>query len=98
MSDIRLRTKPLEVSARRFDMTDLEGQEQLASWCGGRLRGIRLPSRERVIQIDTAEGEVEVGFGDWVVDGPVGGFLRVTDADLRLIYDVLDEPAAAPGF
>ena len=98
MTDIRLRTKPLEVSARRFDITDLKGQEQLASWCGGRLRGTRLPAQERVIQIDTAENEVEVGFGDWVVDGPVGGFLRVTDADLRLIYDIVEEPVAAPGF
>lgn len=68
------RKKPVEIEARQFGMERLDQQEILADWCNGKLRGIKLEPTERVIQIQTLEGEIEAKFGDWIIRGVKGEF------------------------
>jgi len=65
---------PVTIEARRFDMEDTDGQEALADWCSGLLRGTGLDPTERVIQIRTLEGEIEASFGDYIIMGVKGEF------------------------
>lgn len=68
------RKKPVVIEARQFCATFLHEQEALADWCGGLLRGTKLPPEERVILIPTLEGEMETSFGDWIICGVKGEF------------------------
>ncbi len=68
------RKKPLVIEARRFNSILIDDQELVAGWCHGKLRGTKLPPEERVIQIQTLEGEIEASFGDWVICGIAGEF------------------------
>lgn len=84
------RKKPVVIEARRFDATSLHDQEQLADWCGGRLRGTKLAANERVIQIDTLEGEIEASFGDWIIKGVKGEFYPCKPDIFDLTYEGAD--------
>ena len=81
------RKKPVVVEAVRFNTEEYHAQLELADWCGGRLRGIRLPPRERVIQIDTMEGEMEASFGDWIIKGVKGEFYPCKPDIFTITYD-----------
>jgi hypothetical protein len=83
------RKKPIVVEARPFTATALALQEDLAEWCNGRLRGIKLPANERVIQIDTLEGEIEASFGDWIIKGVKGEFYPCKPDIFALTYEAV---------
>lgn len=68
------RKKPVVIEARQFRETELHEQYDLAEWCLGKLRGTLLPSNQRVIQINTMEGEMEARVGDWIIKGVAGEF------------------------
>jgi hypothetical protein len=70
----KFRKKPIVIEARRFVVHDTYWQQAVADWCGGRLRGMRLEPSERVIQIDTLEGEIEASPGDWIIRGVAGEY------------------------
>ncbi|MCH4543176.1 hypothetical protein [Ochrobactrum sp. A-1] len=84
------RKKPVVVEARKFDAVYLNEQEQLADWCGGRLRGVKLHVQDRVIQIDTLEGEIEASFGDWIIKGVKGEFYPCKPDVFDLTYEAVD--------
>lgn len=47
---------------------DEAGQEAIATWCGGRVRGMALSPASRCVQFDSFfETEVEAIPGDWIV-------------------------------
>lgn len=47
---------------------DEAGQEAIATWCGGRVRGMALSPASRCVQFDSFfETEVEASPGDWIV-------------------------------
>lgn len=83
------RKKPVVIEARLFNMMDDEAQEALAEWCSGRLRGVRLGPRERIIQIDTLEGEIHASFGDWIIKGVKGEFYPCKPDIFDATYDPL---------
>ena len=85
----KFRKRPIVIEARRFDELGLAQQERLADWCNGRLRGTKLDPQERVIQIDTREGELEASFGDWIIKGVKGEFYPCKPD----IFDITYEPA-----
>lgn len=87
-----LTPKPEICEAIRFDATDDDSQARMADWCGGRLRGTRLAARERIIQIDGLDGEVEANFGDWILREASGRFRVVPDAEIRKLYDGVPVP------
>lgn len=68
------RKKPIVIEARRFLCDTTADQQHIADWCGGKLRGMKLPLSERIIQIDTLEGEIEARYGDWIIKGIKGEF------------------------
>lgn len=68
------RKKPVVVEARQFNQCTTKEQHELADWCFGLLRGISLDPEQRVIQIQTLEGEIEASYGDWIIKGVKGEF------------------------
>jgi hypothetical protein len=81
--------KPVKVEAFRFNCELLEAQEVLADWAGGRLRGYKLAPKNRVIQLDTRQGEVEAAFGDWIIRGIGGEFYPCPDDVFVQTYDIM---------
>lgn len=86
------RKKPVVIEARQFSALTDEGGEQLADWCGGKLRGVRLLPQERIIQIQTLEGEVEASFNDWIIKGVKGEFYPCKPDIFELTYEVFARP------
>lgn len=81
------RRKPVVVEARRFVAVTISEQEDLAQWCGGMLRGVKLAADQRVIQIWTNQGESEAVFGDWIIKGPKGEFYPCKPDVFELTYE-----------
>ncbi|WP_324541986.1 hypothetical protein [Thauera sp.] len=75
------------IEARQFRAEDLAEMESLARWCGGRLRGYALPLDQRVIQIDTLEGEMEADPGDWILRGVKGECYPCKPDIFAMTYD-----------
>lgn len=90
------RKKPVVIEAVKFDATNIHDQEQLANWCGGRLRGVKLPSEKRVIQIDTLEGEMDASFGDWIIRGVEGEFYPCKPSVFEATYELLEGEDEVP--
>jgi hypothetical protein len=84
------RKKPVMIEARLFDAVDLSMQENVATWCGGLLRGTKLPATERVILIPTLEGEITASYGDWIVKGVKGEFYPCKPDIFELTYEKED--------
>jgi len=93
------RKKPIVIEARRFDLEesrqvdtdayDKYGPTSLERWCGGSIRGIRLPVEERTIEIQTLEGVMAARVGDWIIKGLKGEFYPCKPD----IFDATYEPA-----
>lgn len=45
----------------------VDNMEIVERFCNGRIRGIKLPIEDRIVQFDTLDGEKEVNVGEWVV-------------------------------
>lgn len=88
------RKKPIVIEARRFDSEDLNIQEWLADWCKGKLCGIKLPAKDRVIKIDTLEGEIEASYGDWIIKGVKGEFYPCKPDIFELTYERVNYEAS----
>jgi len=65
------RKKPVVIEARYLDVESLECIE---AWCGGAIKGLALPREERIIHIQTLEGEMTANIGDWIIKGVKGEF------------------------
>lgn len=44
-----------------------ENLEIVEAWCGGSIKGTRLPREQRCIDIQTYFGEMSANVGDWIV-------------------------------
>jgi hypothetical protein len=85
------RKKPVVIEANRFDMRDLEQQEHLAAWCYGKLCGYTLYAMDRVIKIQTLEGEIEASFGDWIIKGVKSEFYPCKPDIFDLTYEAVND-------
>ena len=81
------RKKPVVIEARHFDSEDLNIQEWLADWCNGKLCGTKLPAKDRVIKINTLEGEIEASYGDWIIKGVKGEFYPCKPDIFEMTYE-----------
>lgn len=81
------RKKPVIIEARLFDQVTIYDQEHLADWCKGKLCGIKLPADERVIKINTLEGEIEASYGDWIIKGVKGEFYPCKPDIFEMTYE-----------
>lgn len=82
------RKKSVVIQARQFTLEDAQNPASIEAWCNGRVRGTRLPAEQRIIQIDTLEGEVEGRIGDWIIKGVKGEFYPCKPD----IFDMTYEP------
>lgn len=68
---MKYRKKPIVIEAY---LLTTQNMDELESWCGGSIRGVSLPPEERVIAIQTLEGEMRAGVGDYIICGIKGEF------------------------
>lgn len=67
----KYRKKPVVVEAHQLTIDNIGFVE---SWCGGSVKGIKLPVEERCIDIQTLEGEMRGNMGDYIIKGVQGEF------------------------
>jgi len=65
------RKKPVVIEAMQLTPESLEVVE---TFCGGAIKGTALPRPERIIHIQTLEGEMTASMGDYVIRGVKGEF------------------------
>ena len=67
----KYRKKPVVIEAMLLTEGNLE---QVEKWCGGDIKGTALHRSERVLDIQTLEGEMRANIGDWIIRGVKGEF------------------------
>lgn len=80
------RKLPVEVEAQRVTVNSLE---QVARWCNGSVKGTALPLHQRVIDIQTLEGEMRADVGDWIIKGVKGEFYPCKPEIFDLTYEMV---------
>ena len=85
---MKFRKKPVVIEARQLTVFSLEELEQ---WCGGSIKGLRLPAKERVIHIQTLEGEMEAQIGDWIIHGVAGEFYPCKPQIFEATYEKVED-------
>jgi hypothetical protein len=86
----RWRKKPVEVEARQL-VDDLRNHTEVARWIEANGGHAEIPFAEPCLYIETLEGRMRAGIGDWVVRGVKGEFYPVRDD----IFEATYEPAVA---
>jgi len=82
----KYRKKPIIVEAKQLTEETLE---RIAAWCDGAVKGTKLPRRERVIDIQTLEGEMRAFIGDWVIRGIAGEFCPCKPDIFEVTYELV---------
>lgn len=67
----KFRKKPVVINAELLTVDNMIAVE---SWCNGCIKVISLPAEQRIIHIQTLEGEMTANVGDWVIRGIKGEF------------------------
>lgn len=81
------RTRYPEIEARQLSPDNLE---QIEAWCGGSVKGILLPRKQRVIDIQTPDGEMRADVGDYIVKDSKGGFYPCKPDIFEATYDLIE--------
>jgi hypothetical protein len=63
---MKYKKKSVVIEARLLTTANIQ---ELESWCKGSIKGTSLPLRERVIDIQTLEGEMLANIGDYIING-----------------------------
>ena len=84
---MKYRKRPVVVEARRLTLDNLE---ELEAWCGGAIKGLKLPVEERCIDIQTLEGEMRADMGDWIIKGVKGEFYPCKPDIFDMTYDLVE--------
>jgi len=73
-------SNPVQIEAIQLsvdNMTDVE------FWCGGSIKGTKLPPEERELEIHTLEGDMRAEIGDYIIRGTEGEFYPCKESVLR---------------
>lgn len=70
----KFRKKPVVIEAMQFTEEAAANYKAIEAWCGGSVKGIALPPSERIIHIQTLEGEMTGQINDWIIKGVKGEF------------------------
>ena len=87
---MKFRKKPVVIEARQFTFeiaADMERWGALAGWCGGLVRGTKIPPSQRGIEIPTLEGDMRAAVGDWIIKGVSGEFYPCKPDIFEKTYD-----------
>ena len=67
----KFKPKSIPVEAHQLTIDNLDYVEK---WCGGQIKGIRLPLIDRIIAIHTEDGEYQAAISDYIVKTENGDF------------------------
>ena len=81
------RKKPVVIEAMQIKPENLA---YLEKWCGGAIKGTMLPIEERVIAIQTLEGEMTAQMGDWIICGVKGEFYPCKPDIFEATYEAVE--------
>lgn len=84
---MKYRKKPVVVEARQITLSTLE---DVAAWCKGSIKGIKLPRELQVIEIYTLEGEMRADIGDFVIKGVEGEFYPCKPGIFAKTYEAVE--------
>ena len=90
MSDITTyRKKPVVIEAMQFTG---DNAAEVAAWCGGQIVSADCSGDgpPYVVRIDTLEGLMLAGRGDYVICGVQGEFYPIKDVIFRETYEAVD--------
>lgn len=85
------RKKPVEIQAMQIE-DDLNQVEKVQAWIyenGGVSSAPFLPDTNRVISVQTLEGEMWAGLGDWIIRGVKGEFYPCKPDIFEATYDAV---------
>ncbi|MFD4457671.1 hypothetical protein [Nocardia sp. NPDC058480] len=95
MTPQKFRKKPVVIDA--MHLNNRTTPEEVARWCGGR---VAVPAGETytgggpiVVEIDTLEGVMTAGEGDWVIRGVAGEFYPCKPDIFEATYEVVEATA-----
>lgn len=72
----RFRKKPITIEARQI-LDDMAVVDNISRWItthGGKVSWPFVPDSDHVLSIETMEGEMVAGLGDWIIRGVAGEF------------------------
>lgn len=78
----RFRKKPVEIEARQLGV-DYDTDCEIVGWCGGTATG----DHGYLLGIDTLEGTMYAGPGDWIIQGVQGEFYPCKPDIFELTYE-----------
>lgn len=84
---MKFRKKPVVIEAQQLTVFNLE---ELEHWCKGSIKGLRLPANQRVIDIQTLEGEMRAQIGDWIIKGVKGEFYPCKPEIFAMTYEPVE--------
>ena len=84
---MKYRKKPVVIEA---DQLTIHNLSKLAAWCGGSIKGLKLPIEERCIDIQTLEGEMRANMGDWIIKGVAGEFYPCKPEIFEATYEAVE--------
>lgn len=83
----KFRKKPIIIEAFCFTEMNIE---QIAVWCNGQVKGLRLPKELWCIDIQTLEGEIRVQMGDWIIKNIEGKFFICGPSVFEMTYEKVE--------
>lgn len=84
---MKYRKKPVVIEA---DQLTIHNLSKLEAWCGGSIKGLKLPIEERCIDIQTLEGEMRANMGDWIIKGIAGEFYPCKPEIFEATYEAVE--------
>lgn len=84
-SDVVRNYQKVPVTVSAIQLT-AENMPQVEQWCNGSIKGTKLPVNERIININTLEGEMTANIGDYIIKGIKGEFYPCKADIFNLTY------------
>lgn len=81
MNKYYLKTSGFE--AMRLNVDNLE---EVEAWCRGSIRGTLLPAKDRIIRVQSEQGEIEANVGEWLVKLTESHFIVLSDSNMRSLF------------
>ncbi len=82
----KYRKLPVVIEARQIDSSSFDDLCSIVAWCGGRAIGWN----DKLIAIDTLEGTMEAGNGDYIIQGVQGEFYPCKPDIFEATYEVAE--------
>lgn len=88
----KYRKRAIVVDAFQFPADD-ESLTAFHEWCDSVGLSLFTSERKKTLAIDTLEGTMTAGAGDWIIKGVKGEFYPCKDDIFRATYEAVDLPA-----